>query len=125
MCFEPEDALAWGERTHSSTVRTFHQVDGTFSKSFEIDGNQFSRKRAVGCFARVFLFFRRFHCARRVRHSVFRDRLLFELFSIHPRHISLVLILEESLGACSINKLERIMAQDQQFCGGLEPLGSD
>src|SRR6266567_8949674 len=38
--FEPEDALTWGERTHSSTVRTFHQADATFGKSFEIEGNQ-------------------------------------------------------------------------------------
>src|SRR5260370_39460324 len=46
--FELEDALDWGERTRSSTVRTFHQGDGTFSPPFEIDGNHHSRKRAFG-----------------------------------------------------------------------------
>src|SRR5437588_11656775 len=46
--FEPEDALDRGERTRSSTVRTFHQGDTTVSKSFEIDGNHHSRKRAFG-----------------------------------------------------------------------------
>src|SRR5207253_1292820 len=42
--------LGRGERTHSYTVRTFYQSDGTITPSFEIDGNHGSRKRACGCF---------------------------------------------------------------------------
>src|SRR5204862_2422612 len=81
--FEPKDALACGERTQSSTVRTFHQAGGTVGKSFEIDGNPFSRKCTIGCFARVFLFFRRFALLRRFGPFVFWDGLQFGFFSTH------------------------------------------
>jgi hypothetical protein len=91
--------------------RTFHQADGTFGKLFEIDGNQLSRKCAVGCLARVFLFFRRFHRFRRVLLFFFRDGLPFGFFSIHTRLFCFVLILCKSVRTSSINELERIMAQ--------------
>src|SRR6266478_9818675 len=101
--FEPEDALDRGERTHSSTVRAFHQADATVGKSFEIDGNH-SRERAVGCFARLFLFLRRFHrfrCFRRVLMFFFRDGLPFGLFPIHTCWFCFVLILTSGVGTCS------------------------
>src|SRR5258708_37865625 len=49
MRWEPEGALDWSERTCSSATRTFHHADGTGRKSFEINGNHRSRKRAFGC----------------------------------------------------------------------------
>src|SRR5947208_2213853 len=46
--WESDGALDWRERTRSRTVRTFHHGDATVRKSFEIDGNHHSRKRAFG-----------------------------------------------------------------------------
>src|SRR5260370_27206376 len=46
--WEPEDALDWGERTRSRTVRTFHHSNVTISEPFDIDGNHHSSKRAFG-----------------------------------------------------------------------------
>src|SRR5205807_4757208 len=124
VCWEPENALDWGERTRSRTARTFHQSDATVGKPFEVDGN-LSNKRTVTGWTRVLLVFRRFHRFRRVLLFFFRGGLPLRLFFIRIRWFCFVLILGESLGACSINELERIMAQYQQFCGGFEPLGSD
>ncbi len=58
--WEPQDALDWGERTRSRTVRTFHHCDATIGKPFGINGNH-PKKRAFGCFARLHLFLDRFH----------------------------------------------------------------
>jgi len=59
----------------------------------------------------LFLFFRRFHRLGRFDTFVFRDGLPFWLFPIHTDWFCFVLILGKSLRACSVNELERIMAQ--------------
>ena len=68
-------------------------------------------------------FFRLLKLLGRIALLVFRDGLPFGFFPIHTWLFRFVLILCKSGRTSSINELERIMAQHQQLCGGLEPLG--
>jgi hypothetical protein len=82
VCWEPENALSFRERTRSRTARTFHQSDATVGKPFGVDGN-LSNERTVTGWTRVLLFFHRFALFRRVLWLAFRDGLPFRLFPIH------------------------------------------
>jgi hypothetical protein len=121
--WEPEDALDWGERTRSRTVRTFHHCDATIGKPFGINGNH-PKKRAFGCFARLNLFLDRFHRFRHVLLLAFLDRFPLSLCPIGTLFRLFVPFRDGSVWPGSINDLKRIMAQHKQLCGGLEPLGS-
>jgi len=70
-------------------------------------------------------FFRHFHRFRRVLLLVSLNRLQFGLFPIRAVFRLRVPIFDGSVWPNTINDPKRIMAQHEQLCGGLEPLGPD
>src|ERR1700730_8246224 len=91
MRFEPEDTLDWGKRTHSSTARTFHQIDATVGKSLGIDTNH-TREREARLFWATLPVLSPFPpfplCSAHAARCFPRQQASRRLFHSHPVHLA-------------------------------------